>query len=267
MLPILRRELIEQLRTNKAVILQIIMAMVFAIMIVLRWPTDAQADLSGLASQQVLRLFGYGLLTVILLLVPSFPATSIIREKIKGTLALLFNTPISSVGIYFGKFLGVFLIVLILLSTSLPAAAACYAMGGVSGKDIGFLYLILTVAAVQYIMLGLLVSTYANSTDSSLRMTYGLVLLFSIVILGPYQLFQSSEGMLKDVSGWLRCFSPIPATMEVLGQKDAGLQGFTTDFSAVNRYFLLAGISCVIMFFMTLNRLNYRILTGPDLPE
>lgn len=260
MIPILRRELIEQLRTNKAIILQIAISVVFTILIILRWPTDSQADLSGLASRQVLQLFGYGLLTVIALLVPSFPATTIIREKIKGTLALIFNSPIKPLGIYVGKFLGVFLIVMILLSTSLPAAGACYAMGGVSlTEEIIPLYLVLITAAVQFIMLGLVVSTYANSADSALRMTYGLVLLMTIIVLGPYQLFQSDTGILKDVSGWLRCISPIPATMEVLGQKDAGLGGLSTEFSSINRYFFLAGISCVIMLFLTLKRLNYRI--------
>ena len=260
MIPILRRELIEQLRTNKSILLQILMAMVFAILIIARWPTDSQSDLSGLASRQVLRLFGYGLLTVIALLVPSFPATTIIREKIKGTLALLFNSPIRPLGIYAGKFFGVFLIVMILLSTSLPAAGACYAMGGVSLEgEIIPLYLILITASVQFIMLGLVVSTYANSTDSALRMTYGLVLLIMVIVMGPYQLFQSDAGALKDVSGWLRCISPIPATMEVLGQKDTGLSGFQASYSAINRYFILAGSSCLIMFFLTLTRLNYRI--------
>ncbi len=260
MIPILRRELIEQLRTNKAVLLQILISMIFAILIIARWPTDSQSDLSGLASRQVLRLFGYGLLTVIALLVPSFPATTIIREKIKGTLALLFNSPIRPTGIYAGKFFGVFLIVLILLSTSLPAAGACFAMGGISlTGEIIPLYLILITASIQFIILGLVVSTYANSTDSALRMTYGLVLLITILVLGPYQLFQSESGTLKDISGWLRCVSPIPATMEVLGQKDIGLSGFTLSYSAINRYFILTGISCMVMVYLTLSRLNYRI--------
>jgi ABC-type transport system involved in multi-copper enzyme maturation permease subunit len=260
MIPILRRELIEQLRTNKAVLLQILISVVFAILIIARWPTDSQSDLSGLASRQVLRLFGYGLLTVIALLVPSFPATTIIREKIKGTLALLFNSPIRPIGIYAGKFFGVFFIVVILLSTSLPAAGACFAMGGISlTGEIIPLYLILITASIQFIMLGLVVSTYANSTDSALRMTYGLVLLITILVLGPYQLFQSDTGTLKDVSGWIRCISPIPATMEVLGQKETGLAGFSASYSAINRYFILAGISCLFMIYLTLSRLNYRI--------
>ena len=87
-------------------------------------------DLSGARSQQVLRVFGYGLLAAILLLVPAFPATSLVREKMKGTLALLLNSPMTPWSIYIGKLGGVLGFTLILLVMTAPAAAACHALGG-----------------------------------------------------------------------------------------------------------------------------------------
>src|SRR6266446_4816251 len=105
--PIIRRDLLEVLRTRTAVVLQIGLALSCALLVLVRWPTGDVADLSGARSLQVLRVFGYGLLVGILLLVPAFPATSLVREKIKGTLALLLNSPLPPLSIYLGKLGGV----------------------------------------------------------------------------------------------------------------------------------------------------------------
>src|SRR5439155_1603005 len=71
-----------------------------------------------------------GLLASILLLVPAFPATALVREKIKGTLALLLNSPLRPWSIYVGKLGGALGFTAVLLTMTLPAAAACYALGG-----------------------------------------------------------------------------------------------------------------------------------------
>ena len=95
-------------------------------------PSEARMAASGLRSQQVFRLFAYGLLTTILLLLPVFPATSIVRERNQRTLTLLLNSPLGPWRIYFGKLLSALGVSGLVLSLSLPAAAACYASGGVS---------------------------------------------------------------------------------------------------------------------------------------
>ena len=129
---ILRRELIALLRTRRAAAVQLGVTLAFALLIVLRWPTEAQVGLSGAGARQVLDVFGYSLLTSIVLLVPAFPATSLVRERTQGTLALLLNTPLKPWSIYAGKLLGTLALVAILLATTAPAAAACYALGGTS---------------------------------------------------------------------------------------------------------------------------------------
>ena len=116
--PIIQRELIGMLRTRKAMVLQVLFVVMFALLVIFRWPADPTVDLAGNKSKQVFRLFGYGLLTAIIVLVPVFPATSIVREKIKGTLQLLFNSPMKPTAIYRGKMSGVMVFVLLLLSLS-----------------------------------------------------------------------------------------------------------------------------------------------------
>src|SRR5262249_48279472 len=147
---ILRRELLTLLRTRLAVAVQLGLALAFALLIWLRWPTEANVGLSGAAARQVLDVFGYGLLLSIVLLVPAFPATSLVREKVQGTLVLLLTTPLGAWSLYLGKLFGILGLVAILLPLTAPAAAACYALGGTSlTGEIVPLYLVLSLAAVQ----------------------------------------------------------------------------------------------------------------------
>jgi ABC-type transport system involved in multi-copper enzyme maturation permease subunit len=258
---ILRRELITLLRTRRAVAVQLGLALACALVIGLRWPTESQVGLSGAEARQVLDVFGYGMLVGVVLLVPAFPATSIVREKVQGTLALLLNTPLNPWSIYFGKLLGVLGLVAILLAMTLPAAAACYALGGVSLEhEIGPLYLVLFLAAWELTALGLFVSSYANSSDAALRLTYGLVLVLTVAVLGPYALLQGEGGWATDLASWARCLSPVPAVMEVLGHGDVGLQGFTTGFSATTRFALMAVVMSLVLMLAAVRRLGHRLL-------
>ena len=73
------------------------LALACALLVLVRWPTEGVGDLSGARSLQVLRVFGYGLLAGVLLLVPGVPGDGARpRAKVKGTLALLLNSPLSA---------------------------------------------------------------------------------------------------------------------------------------------------------------------------
>ena len=258
--PIIERELIGTLRTRKAAILLIGLAVTFALLIIVRWPSDARVELNGTQSRAVFKIFGYGLLTSLLFLAPVFPANSIVREKNQGTLELLLNSTMGPLRIYIGKLVGVLGFVLLLLMMSVPSAAACYAMGGVSlGSDIGMLYGLLTVVALQCTTLSLMVSSYVNSNDSALRMTYGAVLALSVLTLGPHLFLQGTGGLTANIADWLRCVSPIAAMMEVLGHGDIGAQGRVNAESVASRYYGLALLTSFGFAGITISRLNHRI--------
>lgn len=258
--PIVQRELIGILRTQKALVLQVSVAALFSLLVILRWPTDALVDLSGAQSQQVFRLFGYGLLATLILLVPVFPATSIVREKNGGTLALLLNSPMKPWTIYLGKLGGALGFALVLLVMSFPAAACCYAMGGVDLlTGILTLYGILVLVAVQYTAIGLLVSSRAESADSAQRITYGLVLLMAVVVLGPHLFLQGQPGLSPQIAVYLQYVSPIPAVMELLGQQDIGSRGLISKSGAPLNYMGFWAISTCAFAAFTVSRLNYSI--------
>ncbi len=239
--PIIRRELLELLRTRKAIALQLVLAVACAVLVLVRWPSGDLVELSGARALHVLRVFGYGLLAGVLLLVPAFPATTLVREKIKGTLALLLNSPMRPWAIYLGKLGGVLGFTAVLLVMTLPAAAGCYLLGG-AGSEAGIaaLYGVLAAATLQIATLGLFVSCRAQTTDGALRATYALVLTVSVLTLVPDLLLRGESDLNASLAAWLRCLSPIPAVMEVLGQGDLGSHGMTADGDVVGRYLLLA---------------------------
>jgi hypothetical protein len=98
---LLRRELITPLRRRRMIVFQIALAGLFGLLIAARWPADGQVALLGTRSKEIFRLFSYGLMATLLLLLPVFPATSIVSEKKSGTLGLLLNTPLGSLRILF----------------------------------------------------------------------------------------------------------------------------------------------------------------------
>lgn len=265
--PIIQREFIGLLRTRRAIVVQALLSLVMALVVVARWPADAIVDLSGQQAQDVLRLFTYGLLLAFLILAPIFPASSLVRERKSGTLALLLNSPMGPFSIVLGKLAGNLGFTLLLLVLSLPAATACYTMGGVSLADhLLPVYAVLVLLALFYASLGLLVSSFVASVDSALRVTYALVLVLSVGVLIPQQFIGGLEHMpavaLKAAS-WLQSISPIPAIMLLLGDTfliSRGLRGPESVFGM----HVTASVTCtMICFVATILRINPKLVDRP----
>ena len=259
--PLIQREFIGILRSPRAFGILMLLSFTFAAVILLRWPTDSTVDLSGTQSLDVFRLLGYGLLAGIVFLVPAFPATSIVNEKSGGTLALLLNSPLSAISIYFGKISGILLFSFLVLMCSMPAAAACYAMGGIDLKSqFGMLYLVLALLILQYATLGMLVSTLVNTADAGVRITYTVVLALFFFSLIPAMLIKGSEslGYLSSVFGWIKSLSPLPAVMEIMGHGNLGSSGLR-ELPNTFGFVCVTLASSLAFAFFALTRLNYRI--------
>lgn len=260
MTPILRRELLDILRRRRTLALQLALALMCALLVLLRWPTAAALDLTGARALQVLRILGYGLLAAVILLVPAFPATSFVREKVKGTLQLLLNSPLSPLSIYLGKLSGILGFCVLLLVMTFPAAAACYALGGSGARGgITALYAILAVAALQLSTLALLVSSRAQSSEGALRLVYALVVAVCVLSLGPHALMQGGTSTVAQLAAWLRSLSPIPAVLEVLGQGDVGSHGMAAGSDAIRHYLFLALTTSLLCAVATVAGLNHTL--------
>ena len=260
--PVIRREFFGILRSPKAFAILTILTIMFSVAVLMRWPSDALVDLSGQASMQVFRVFGYGLLAGVVFLVPAFPATSIVNEKNRGTLALLLNSPLSGMAIYFGKISGVLLFSLLVLLCSLPASAACFAMGGIDlTQSLGLLYLVLLLLILQYATLGLLVSSYVQSSDAGVRVTYAAVFGLFFLTLIPAAFFRgtmNAGSLPSELARWIRNFSPVPTMMEIMGHSEVASTGLQ-ETSSTSGFILVTLLSSFVFAALTLSRLNYRI--------
>ncbi|HEY2839344.1 MAG TPA: ABC transporter permease subunit [Pirellulales bacterium] len=241
--------------------------MAVAILVVVRWPAEGVGDLNGAIALQVLRVFGYGLLTALLLVVPAFPATAIVREKVRGTLPLLLNSPLSVATIYFGKLGGVLGFTGLLLLITIPGAAACDALGGSTSQGgVVLLYVVLVAATFQVTALGLLVSSRAQSIDGALRTTYAVVLAICVLPLLAHWLMPRDDPNMAMLAAWLGSLSPAPAVMEAVGQGEAGMPGTSYASGAVVRYLIVATGMSLLASALTLARLYFTPLDRPRPP-
>lgn len=254
--PIIRRELLELLRARTAVVVLVLFALATAILVLLHWPVGGVGDLGGTAALGVLRVFGYGLLTGLLLVLPAFPASAIVRERVRGTLALLLNSPLSPAAIYRGKFGGAIGFTIILLLLTLPGAAASYALGGstVAG-GVGLLYVVLAVAAIQITAIALYISGRSLATDGALRAAYVVVLAVTVLPLAATMLMSRNDAASAAIADWLGAISPIPAVMEAVGHGQVGVSGAEQGGGVIARYCLVALAMSVVLAIATVRGL------------
>ena len=147
----------------------------------------------------------------------------------------------------------------LLLLTSLPAAAACFAMGGIDlAHDLGAIYGVLGLLAVECVALGLLVSTLAQSPAAAVRLTYAAVFAVVFATLGPNYLLQGQPGLLAIGAYWLRRLSPLPIVMQIVGQGSAGSPGLI-EASGVGEFLAISSLFTVGVMVATMLRLNHRL--------
>jgi ABC-type transport system involved in multi-copper enzyme maturation permease subunit len=237
--PVLRRELMERLRSSKTMAALLVVAVLSSLIVWLRWPTVAHVNAADAANESVsvsqlltqgsMDVFGplaYGLMAAIAALVPAFPATSIVRERKRGTLSMLLHSPLTRTQLYLGKLLGTCGIATILVSTSLPAIAAAYTLGGLSiWSHLLPLVVLLLVVIFSLSTLGLYISSVATNVDTALRLSYGAMLGLFVLTLVPSLLWAQSSGLQGWIVQGIRACSPISALQEIVGQAAVGGEG------------------------------------------
>lgn len=262
--PIIHRELITLLRQPRALAIQLVYVAAIVGLVLAVWPDSATVNLGGRQAQQLFAVFVYGLLVALALIGPAFPAMAIVRERQQGTLRLLLTSPLTPLDILVGKVSGAIGFIALLLALSLPAAAACYTMGGIRWQDLVMAYFVLAVTAIQYAMVALYVSSKAKSTDGALRVTYGYILLTAVIVLGPYYLVQGKvAGVVADATEWLAAVSPIPAVLQIIGHEEVATRGIDVQADQLTRYIVWSCIIIVLSAFALLYMLQPHMMDRP----
>ncbi|MHB9024256.1 MAG: ABC transporter permease [Armatimonadota bacterium] len=118
-----------------------------------------------------------GQLAAMILLTPGLTAGAISMERERGTLDMLFLTPLASLTIVTNKFFGATGQMLMIVLSGLPVVSTVFLYGGVSPAELFGGYLLILVTGLTYAALGFLASCLFRRTTTAVVWSYGFMLL------------------------------------------------------------------------------------------
>ena len=183
---VLSRELLVNLRSHRAFILQFVYAGLLSAAVLLAWPQtgDGRIGASVSAARQLFDLFFYGQFLLVALVAPTFAAGSITGEKERKTYELLLASPLKPSWILVGKLFSSLTYLILLLFSSLPMMILGYLLGGILLSEVARAYLVLILAAGTFGLVSVACSSYFSRTSSALVVSYLIIL--PITIMGIY---------------------------------------------------------------------------------
>ena len=187
-----------------------------------------------------------GILVILVTLVGSFlTALNIVKEKEVGTIEQINVTPIRKHQFIIGKLLPFWILGLIILSIGLLIARLVY--GIIPTGNLLTIYAFAALYLLAVLGLGLLISTFANTQQQAMLISFFLLMLF--ILLGG--LFTSIDGM-PDWAKTVTKFNPVSYFIEVM--RMVVLKGS-------NLYDIRSHLAIVALFAIVLNSFavwNYR---------
>ena len=176
--PVLQRELLVNLRTNRAFLLLAVYQLLLAAVVLIAWPADERLDLTSnpRSAEKLVNLFFLGQYVIASLMAPSFAAGAITGEKERRTYEMLLASPLRPGAIVLGKMVASLTHLGMLIVASLPIIVLCLPLGGVSLYEVLAAYLGLIVSVILFGAIGVFCSSYFSRTSSSLVVSYLIIL-------------------------------------------------------------------------------------------
>jgi ABC-type transport system involved in multi-copper enzyme maturation permease subunit len=192
--PVLQRELLVNLRMNRAFLLLFFYVAALGAVVYVAWPANAKLDLSKSPeeSKRLVNLFFLGQYVLMSLLVPSFAAGTIAGEKERKTYEMLVASPMRPVAIVLGKLLAALAHLAVLVFCSLPIVMLCLPLGGTSPYEVGATYVAMGSSVAAFGMLSVACSSYFRRTMASLVVSYLIILPLALVAILFYRLFENA---------------------------------------------------------------------------
>ncbi|TWU34256.1 ABC transporter permease [Novipirellula artificiosorum] len=183
--PVLQRELLGNLRTNRAFILLALYQLLLAAVVLLAWPSEQRLDLTSNppSAAKLVNLFFLGQYVIASLMAPSFAAGTITGEKERHTYEMLLASPLRPGAIVLGKMVASLTHLGMLILASLPIIVLCLPLGGVSVFEVLAAYLGLMVSVILFGAIGVFCSSYFSRTSSSLVVSYLIILPLVILAI------------------------------------------------------------------------------------
>ncbi|MCE9544840.1 MAG: ABC transporter permease subunit [Planctomycetia bacterium] len=180
--PVLQRELLVNLRMDRAFVLLFFYLATLGAVVYVAWPTERQVDMTrSTAARDLVDLFFAGQFVLASLMAPSFAAGALTGEKERMTYESLLASPLRPGAIILGKLLASLSHLGILVFCSLPIVMLCVPLGGVSFYEVLAAYVALVAAVATFGMISLACSCYFRRTVASLTVSYLIILPLALV--------------------------------------------------------------------------------------
>ena len=183
--PVLSRELLVNLRSPRAFVLQLLYVGFLGAVVYFSWPAgeDGARQVSSGVARRLFELFFLGQFFLVALVAPTFAAGSITGEKERKTYEMLLASPLEPMTILVGKLLSSLTYLVLLILSSLPLMILCFLLGGILLSEIARAYLVLILAAGTFGLLSVACSSYFRRTSSALVVSYLVILPLAVVCL------------------------------------------------------------------------------------
>jgi len=181
--PVLRRELLTALRSNKAFTLQFIFLAALAAVVYLAWPDKGLVASSSELTRKLFRTFGQSQLVLLSIMAPAFSASAMTIEKERRCMDLLLTSPIHPGTILMGKYMSSVTYLFLLVLSTAPLVSVIMWLPGLGPAEVAGLYVLLTAVAGTFGMIGLTCSVFFHRSQSSLSITYMIVLPLALMLL------------------------------------------------------------------------------------
>ncbi len=211
--PVLQRELLTNLRANRAFVLMLVYQMALASVLLVAYPSGQRVDLStdSSAARQLVDFFFLGQYVLASLMAPTFAAGAISGEKERKTYEMLLASPLRPWAIVIGKMVASLTHLAVLIIASLPIIMLALPLGGVSIYEVLGAYLWLMISIVLFGSIGLACSCGFRRTSSSLVVSYLIIL--PLVILGA--LFWRGLESSGSIRLWIATFFLPPLYLSI----------------------------------------------------
>ncbi|MGE3820799.1 MAG: ABC transporter permease, partial [Isosphaeraceae bacterium] len=195
--PVLSRELLVNLRSHRAFIIQACYVVFLSAVVFFYWPSsgDSSGQVSSGVARRLFELFFLGQFFLVALVAPSFAAGSITGEKERKTYEMLLASPLRPSTILVGKLLSSLSFLVLLIVSSLPLMILCFLLGGILLSEIARAYLILLLAAGTFGLMSVACSSYFRRTSSALVVSYLIILQLAVACVA---MTRSDDALARD---------------------------------------------------------------------
>ncbi len=196
--PVLQRELLTNLRANRAFLLMLVYQLALAAVLLFAYPEAKRVDLStdSSAARQLVDFFFLGQYVLASLMAPTFASGAISGEKERKTYEMLLASPLEPWAIVIGKMVASLTHLAVLIIASLPIIMLALPLGGVSIYEVLAAYLWLMISIILFGAIGLACSCGFQRTSSSLVVSY-LIILPLVMVGGLFWRGLESSGNLR----------------------------------------------------------------------